>query len=130
MNRGLFEPTVMFFGLTNSPATFQAMMNNIFSDMIDEGHVVVYMDDILIFTDNIEEHDKLIRRVLQRLKDNDLFLKPEKCTFRASKIEYLGLITSEGKLEMDQGKISAFTCWPTPKKVKEVQAFLGFGNFY
>lgn len=129
-NRGLFEPTVMFFGLTNSPATFQAMMNNIFSDMIDEGHVVVYMDDILIFTDNIEEHDKLIRRVLQRLKDNDLFLKPEKCTFRASKIEYLGLIISEGKLEMDQGKISAFTHWPTPKKVKKVQAFLGFGNFY
>lgn len=105
-------------------------MNNIFSGMIDKGHVIVYMDVILIFTNNIEEHDKLIQRVLQQLKDNDLFLKPEKCTFQASKIDYLSLIISERKLEMDQGKISAFTNWSTPKKIKEVQAFQDFGNFY
>ena len=80
-NRGLFEPTVMFFGLTNSPATFQAMMNHLFADMIDEGHVVIYMDDILIFTKTEKEHDELLRKILQRLKDNDLFLKPEKCAF-------------------------------------------------
>lgn len=120
----------MFFVLTNSPATFQAMMNNIFSDIIDEGHVVVYMGDILIFTNNVKEHDKLIQKVFQQLKDNDLFLKPEKCTFRASKIEYLDLIISERKLEMDQEKISAFTNWSILKKIKEVQAFLGFENFY
>lgn len=80
-NRGLYEPTVMFFGLTNSPATFQSLMNHIFADLIDTGKVIIYMDDILIFTATMEEHDKLIHLVLQRLKDNDLFLKPEKCLF-------------------------------------------------
>ena len=80
-NQGLFEPTVMFFDLTNSPATFQSMMNHLFTDMIDKGHVVIYMDDILIFTITKEEHDVLLRKVLQRLKDNDLFLKLEKCIF-------------------------------------------------
>ena len=86
-NRGLFEPTVMFFGLTNSPATFQGMMNELFSDLIDTGHVIIYMDDILIFTEMIEEHNILLRRVLQRLQKHDLFLKPEKCTFRVPLIE-------------------------------------------
>jgi hypothetical protein len=74
-NKGLFEPTVMFFGLMNSPATFQAMMNTIFKDLIDQGKVVIYMDDILIFTTNLEEHRKLVKQVLQRLRDNDLYLK-------------------------------------------------------
>lgn len=129
-NKGLFEPTVMFFGLTNSPATFQAMMNHLFTDLIDEGHVIIYMDDILVFTKTKEEHDRTIRKVLERLKEHDLFLKPEKCLFRVSKIEYLGLIISEGHLEMDPSKVAAITEWPTPKKVKEVQSFLGFGNFY
>lgn len=80
-NRGLFEPTVMFFGLTNSPATFQNMMNNIFADFIAEGKVTVYLDDILIFSANLEEHRRIVTEVLRRLKENNLFLKPEKCEF-------------------------------------------------
>jgi len=97
-NQGLFEPLVMFFGLTNSPATFQTMMNEIFN-MISEGIVVVYLDDILIFTKTLEEDREVTRRVLKRLSEHKLFLRPEKCEFEKTKIEYLGLIISEDHVE-------------------------------
>ena len=129
-NRGLFEPTVMFFGLTNSPATFQAMMNDLFHDLILTDHVIIYMDDILIFTDDLRSHRDLTRRVLQVLKDNNLFLKPQKCVFEASEVDYLGVIVSHGKIKMDPAKISALQTWPTPRNKKDVQQFLGFVNFY
>jgi hypothetical protein len=129
-NRGLFEPMVMFFGLCNSPATFQAMMNDIFKDLIERGVVIVYLDDILIYTDTIEEHRRVTREVLQLLQDNDLFLKPEKCEFEQEKVEYLGLIVSHNHVEMDPVKVQGIADWPTPRKVKDVQAFLGFCNFY
>jgi len=82
-NRGLFEYLVMFFGLTNSPATFQTMMDALFDDLVATGNIIIYMDDILIVTDSndIEEHIKIVSTVLKRLEDNDLFLKPEKCHF-------------------------------------------------
>lgn len=129
-NRGLFEPTVMFFGLTNSPATFQGFMNEIFRELINEGHVVVYMDDILIFTENQKEHQKVVRRVLDILKENRLFLKPEKCSFEQESVEYLGLIVGGGRIKMDPKKVEAVSDWPKPKNKKGVQAFLGFCNFY
>lgn len=113
-NRGFFEPTVMFFGLTNSPATFQAMMNHLFADLIDGGHVIIYMDDILVFTTTKGEHNNILIQVLDCLRSNDLFLKPEKCLFRVPQIEYLGLIITEGHLSMDPTKLSAITDWPTP----------------
>ena len=79
-NRGLFEPLVMFFGLTNSPATFQTMMNELLQDLINTGKVLVYIDDILIFTNNLDKHCKLVHQVLSILSANKLYLKPEKCT--------------------------------------------------
>jgi len=80
-NRGLFEPLVMFFGLTNSPATFQTMMNEIFQDLISEGVVCVYLDDILIFTETMEEHDRVTHLVLERLRQYKLYLRHDKCEF-------------------------------------------------
>jgi len=91
-NRGMFEPLVMFFGLTNSPATFQAMMNEIFKDLIGTGKVFIYMDDILIATATMEEHHQLVRQVLTRLQEHDLFLKLEKCAFEQEQVDYLGMI--------------------------------------
>ena len=129
-NHGLFEPLVMFFGLTNSPATFQTMMNEIFQDLIMEGHVCVYLDDILIFTKTLEEHQWLMRIVLECLRHHKLYLCPEKCEFERTKIEYLGLIVSQGQAEMDLVKVAGVTDWPIPSKQKEVQSFLGFANFY
>ena len=86
---GLFEPTVMFFGLTNSPATFQAMMNMIFRDLIIARKITVYMDDILIFSKSMAKHILIINQVLQILCNNDLYLKPEKCEFYKDKLNYL-----------------------------------------
>jgi hypothetical protein len=83
---------VMFFGLCNLPATFQTMMNTIFRDLIDKGVVIVYLDNILIFTDTLEEHRKIVKEVLHILKEHDLYLKPEKCKYKKEHIEYLGLI--------------------------------------
>jgi len=105
-NRGLFEPLVMFFGMTNSLATFQTMMNDIFWNLIAEGIVVVYLDDILIFTKTKEEHEQAVRQVLQVLKENKLFLCPEKCEFCKQWIEYLGLVISENEVSMDPVKVT------------------------
>jgi len=129
-NRGLFEPLVMFFGMTNSPATFQTMMNNIFRDLIAEGIMVVYLDNILIFTRTEEEHAKAIRRILQVLQEHKLFLRPEKYEFCKERIEYLGLVISENEVSMDPVKVTGVREWPTPENKTDVQAFLGFVNFY
>src|SRR5215469_6394837 len=129
-NRGLFEPTVMFFGLTNSPAMFQAFMNHILHDLIDQGHVIVYMDDILIFTNSIEEHRVIVREVLRILEANKLYLKPEKCTFEADEIEYLGILVGNGYIRMDPQKVEAVRNWKSPNKKRELQQFLGFCNFF
>src|SRR5271156_3771482 len=105
-NRGLFEPLVMFFGLTNSPATFQTVMDSIFEGLISEGVVVVYLDDILIFTKTLEEHWRVVKRVLEILEENNLFLKPEKCEFERTEVEYLGVIISHNSVRMDPVKVS------------------------
>jgi len=96
----------MFFGMTNSPATFQTMMNDIFRNLMAEGIVVVYLDDILIFTKTEEEHAQAVRRVLQVLKENKLFLRLEKCEFYKQRIKYLGLVISENEVSMDPVKVA------------------------
>src|SRR3979490_3149819 len=106
MNWGLYEPLVMFFGLTNSPATFQMMMNEIFKELINEGVVVVFIDDILIFTESLEVHWKTVRQVLEILCSNNLYLKPKKCVFDQLEVDYLGLILSAGKVAMDPVKVA------------------------
>jgi len=79
MHIGAYEPTVMYFGLTNSPATFQTMMNDLFWDLINQGDIATFTNDILVATDTEEGHDELVEEVLRRLEENDLFVKPEKC---------------------------------------------------
>jgi len=120
----------MTFGLCNAPATFQSFMNYIFSDLINEGHLVVYLDDILLFHDTLADLYKLTYKVLSRLPKYDLYLKPEKCSFDQTTIEYLGVIISEGSICMDPAKLQGITKWPRPTTVKQIQSFLGFCNFY
>jgi hypothetical protein len=129
-NKGLFEPTVMFFGLRNSPATFQAMMDDYFRDMIDEGWIAIYMDDILIHAKTKEDLEKRTKRVLERLKEHDLYLKPEKCKFERTEVEFLGTIISENTIQMDPIKLAGIRDWPSPTTVKQTRSFLGFGNYY
>ena len=129
-NLGLFEPTVMFFSLTNSPATFQNFMNHIFKPLIYRGVVAIYMDDILVFTETHKQHRQVIKEVLDILHQNNLFLKPEKCVFERPEVDYLGMIIGHGQVRMDPAKIFAIQNWLTPKTIKQVQSFLGFANFY
>ena len=127
---GAFEPLVMYFGLCNSPTTLQAMLNEIFADMDDM--VVVYIDDLMMYTktDNQAKHDQIILEVLCHLEENNLFIKPEKCTFRTTEVDFLGMIVGCDGIKMDQSKIKAILDWPVPKNVNGVRRFLGLANFY
>ena len=119
----------MFFGLCNSPATFQTMMNKIFADMEDV--VVVYIDDIMIFTKgSLAEHQAKVKEVLQCLCDNDLFAHPKKCSFDKTEVEYLGMFVNQDSIRMDDSKVKAITDWPAPMTVRSVCSFLGLANFY
>ena len=89
---GSFEPTVMYFGLTNSPATFQAMMNNLFRDMINKGDIATFINDILVATEMKKGHDEIVEEVLRRLEENNLYVKPKKCIWKVREIGFLGVI--------------------------------------
>ena len=122
---------VMFFGLTNSPATFQSMIDDIFQEEIVQGWLRIYMDDTIIATeDNAEEHALKVHHFLSKLQKHNLFLKPEKCRFHQKEVEYLGIIIGQGSVKMDPVKVEGITHWPTPAMVKDVRSFLGFCNFY
>ncbi|QRW24193.1 Retrotransposable element Tf2 protein [Rhizoctonia solani] len=125
---GLFEYLVMPFGLTNAPAAFQHFMNDLFRDLIDVT-VVIYLDDILIFSEDPEDHPAHVREVLSRLMKNQLFCKLSKCHFHVTTVDYLGIVISPSGFSMDQRKVEAVTSWPQPRTVKQVQAFLGFVNY-
>jgi reverse transcriptase-like protein len=130
-SEGLFEPTVMFFGLMNSPATFQTMMDDIFRDKIAQGWLKIYMDDLIVASEEDEVvHQHQVDCILQKIKDHDLFLKAKKCSFHKKQVEYLSVIISQGKVEMDPVKVEGIAKWPTPTTVKDVRSFLGFCNFY
>jgi len=89
---GAYEPTVMYFGLTNSPTTFQTMMNDLFRDLINQGNTATFIDDILVATDTEEGHDELVEEVLKRLEENDLFVKPEKYKWKVREVEFLEVV--------------------------------------
>jgi hypothetical protein len=133
---GHWEPLVMFFGLTNSPSTFQEMMNVIYKEVIEKhearGTIIrIYMDDIAIATKGtLQDHIDAVCDVLRVAEQHDLYFKLSKCTFHASSIDYLGVIIEKGMTCMDPVKIAGIKNWPTPTKVKDVRSFLGFCNFY
>ena len=121
----------MPFGLTNGPTAFQRFMNDIFGDLLDQC-VVVYLDDILIYSDNPKQHTKHVQEVLRRLRKHSLYTQAKKCKWHRNSVEFLGymyIMSSEG-LTMADDKICAILDWPKPWKVKDIQSFLGFANFY
>ena len=128
-HRGHFEYLVMPFGLTNAPAIFQSMMNSIFSDILDV-FVVVYLDDILIFSPSFDDHRVHVSNVLSRLSSHNLFAKLSKCSFDQDNVEFLGHSISAFGISPLPEKVSAVTSWPTPSTVKDVQQFVGFTNYY
>jgi len=127
---GVYEPMIMFFGLTNSLATFQAIMNDILRDLINTGEIAAFMDDILIGIEEEEKHDKIVEEVLRRIEENDLCVKLEKCVWKVREIDFLGLVMGSGGIKMQEEKVVGVLGWPRPKTVKEVQKFLGLANYY
>ena len=122
---------VMFFGLTNSQAMFQMMMDNIFQEEVAQGWLCIYMDDMIIATEDDEVlHELHINHILDKLEKFNLFLKPEKCKFYQQEVEYLGVLIGNGSVKIDPVKVQEISKWPTPQTVKDVQSFLGFCNFY
>jgi len=126
---GLYEYTVMPFGLCNAPGTFQYYVNDVFRDYLDD-FMTAYLDDLLIYSKTLKEHKRHVRQVLQRLEENDLYLKLSKCEFHRSRISFLGYIIADDGISMDPLKVDAIKSWPTPKSVLDIQVFLGLANFY
>ncbi|KAI7967784.1 hypothetical protein MJO29_001061 [Puccinia striiformis f. sp. tritici] len=126
---GASEYLVMPFGLTNAPATFQALMNEILGDLVNDC-VVVYLDDILIYSRSQAEHIEHVREVLKRLRSSNLYAKGSKCVFHTTEVTFLGYVLTRSGLTMDTDKIQKILDWPKPTSVKGVQSFLGFANFY
>ena len=126
---GLFEYTVMPFGLCNAPGTFQAFINHILREYLDV-FCTAYLDDILVYSTGIAEHKHHVKQVLQRLREAGLFLDIYKCEFNVTTVKYLGIIITTEGLEMDPSKVKAIKEWKQPRCLKDVQAFLGFANFY
>jgi hypothetical protein len=126
---GLFEYLVMPFGLTNAPASFQQLMNEVLREFLDIS-VIVYLDDILIYSETREEHIRHITQVLERLRKHRLWAKAEKCRFFQNSVDFLGYIVSQDGVSMDPAKVKAILEWHSPKTIKDIQVFLGFANFY
>ena len=130
MLEGSFEPTVMFFRLTNSLATFQAMMNELLRDLINTGKVVVFIDVVIVGMETEEGHDKLVVEVIKRLEENDLYVKPEKCRWKVKEVGFLGVVIGPEGIKMEEEKVKGVLEWLTPKCIKDVQKFLGLANYY
>ena len=127
---GSFELTVMFFGITNSPATFQVIMNKILKDLINEEKVIAFVDNILVGIETEERHDEIVKEILKRLEENDLYIKPEKCVWKVWKIEFLGVVIGPNRIEMEKEKVDGVLSWPEPKNIKDIRKFLGLANYY
>jgi len=125
-----FEPTVMFFGMINLPATFQAIINKILRDIINEGKVAAFVDDVLVGTETKEGHDEIVEEILRRLEENNLYIKPEKCAWKVRKIGFLGVVIGLSGIEMEKEKVDRVLSWPEPRNVKDVRKFLGLANYY
>ncbi|KAL0153973.1 hypothetical protein M9458_050730, partial [Cirrhinus mrigala] len=126
---GHYEYLVMPYGLVNAPSIFQNFMHEIFRDYLHQ-FLLVYIDDILIFSSNIQEHRQHVKKVLQQLREHHLYLKAEKCSFHQPSVQFLGYHIDHTGIRMDNSKVEAITTWPTPTTVKDLQRFLGFANFY
>ena len=129
-NKGLFEPQVMYFELCNSPGTFQRMMNSIFQELLHKGVLANYMDDFMIPAKIMEELEERTIRFMKTVEKHNLCFKRSKYDFNMEGIPILGVIVGKGQVKMEQEKIKVVKEWKIPTRVKDIEIFLGFANFY
>ena len=127
---GSFKPMVMFFGLTNSPVTFQAMMNKLLRDLINTEKVVAFIDDVIVRTETEEGYDELVAEVIRKLKENNLYVKLKKCKWKVREIGFLEVVIGPEGIKMEEEKVKGVLEWPIPKCIKDIQKFLGLANYY
>ena len=120
----------MFFGLKNSSATFQTIINKISHDLINTGKVASFINNIIIGTEGEEGHDELVEEVVRKLAEDNLYVKPEKCKWKAREIGFLGVVIGPERIKMEEEKMKGVLDWPTLKRVKDIQKFLGLANYY
>ena len=125
-----FEPMVMFFGLTNLLATFQTIMNDLLRDMIEAGNVAVFINDVMVEIEIEKGHNEIVKEVLKRIAENDLFIKPEKHVWKVKEVGFLGVVIGLDRVKMEKEKVQRVVDWPVPRNVKDVQKFLGLANYY
>jgi len=106
------------------------MMNEILKDLINKGKVTVFVDDILVGTETKEKHNEIVEKVLKRLEENNLYVKPKKCVWKIRKIGFLGVVIGPNRIEIEKKKMDGILSWPEPKNVKDVRKFLGLANYY
>ena len=128
--KGSFEPTVMFFGLTNSLVTFQVMMNELLRDLINTGKVAAFIDDIIVGTKMEEGHNEIVAEIIKRLEENDLYVKLEKCKWKVKEVGFLEVVIGPDGIKMEEEKMKGVLDWLTPKCVKDIQKFLELANYY
>jgi hypothetical protein len=126
---GLYEDTMMSFGLTNAPAYFMYLMNKVFMEYLDK-FIVVFIDDILVFSKTMEEHEEHLRLVLEKLRPNQLYAKFSKCEFWLTEVAFLGHVISAGGVSVDPGKVKDVLNWMPPATISEIQSFLGLAGYY
>jgi len=127
---GSFEPTVMFFGLTNSPAIFQTMMNELLRDLINIEKMAAFIDNIIVGMETEDGHDEIVVEIIKRLEENNLYIKPEKYKWKVREMGFLEVVIGPDKIKMEEEKVKGVLDWPTPKYIKDVQKFLGLANYY
>ena len=120
----------MFFGLTNFSTTFQTMMNKILQNLINTGEVVSFLDDVIVGTKEEEGYNEVVEEVVKRLAENNLYIKPEKCKWKASEVRFLGVVIGLEDIKMEEKKVKGVLDWPTLKEVKDIQKLLGLTNYY
>jgi len=120
----------MFFGMTNSLAIFQMIINKILRDLINKGKVTAFIDNVLVGTETEEGHNEIVEEILRRLEENDLYVKPEKCIWKAKKIGFLGMIIGPNGVKIEKEKVDGILSWPEPKNMKDIRKFLGLANYY
>jgi len=119
-SKGSFKPTIMFFGLTNSPATFQVMMNELLRDLINMGKVAAFIDDVIVGMETEGGHNEIVAEIIKRLEENDLYVKPEKCKWKVREVGFLGVVIGPDGIKMEEEKVKGMLDWPIPKYVKNV----------
>jgi len=130
MPEGAYKLTVIVFGLTNSPATFQTILNNLLRNMTETRNIVAFINNVIVGTEIEKKHDDIVKKVIRRMAENDLFVKSEKCVWKIREVGFLEVVIGLDGVKIEKEKVQEVVDWLVPRSMKNVQKFLGLVNYY